>query len=248
LLGWLYLGASGGEEMTSWDDKDWFRSSQWSAEIEAEFEKRLARARPRSRAQYIRIQAVHLLDKPDRFRIGIGRTLLERLERDFSETDPYEVKSGTEMLADSFLKTREYGLAETTYRKLLEHVARSPKGFSGTSGLGELGLAEALTRLGGQPRLREAEQLLSSVELRIRETPFFRNSVLRYLVARARLAAKNRDGAAAMYARRALETADDSQPRLPRHPTVGIPHADARLRRELDRIIRRYGKRWDRAH
>jgi hypothetical protein len=234
--------------MTSWDDKEWFRSSQWSKEIEAEFEKRLARARPSRRAQYIRIQAAHLLDKPDKFRIGVGRSLLERLERDFSDTDPFQVKSGTEMLADSYVKTREYALAETTYRTLLRQVVQSPNGYSGTSGLGQLAMAEVLTHLGGKSRLREAEELLSSVELRIRETPFFRNSVLRYLVARARLAAKNRDEAAAMYARLALETADDNRPRLPRHPTIGIPHADAGLRRELDRIVRRYGKRWDRAH
>ena len=44
---------------------EWFRRTSWTAESAAEFERRLNRARPTGRAQYLRIQAGHLLAAGD---------------------------------------------------------------------------------------------------------------------------------------------------------------------------------------
>jgi hypothetical protein len=41
---------------------DWFRSREWSPEAQADFEARLARARPYNRAQYMRIKGLALAD------------------------------------------------------------------------------------------------------------------------------------------------------------------------------------------
>jgi tetratricopeptide (TPR) repeat protein len=50
--------------------RDWFRAETWSKEDQDEFDRRLARARPASRPQFVRIQATHLL--------GTGRPELLR--------------------------------------------------------------------------------------------------------------------------------------------------------------------------
>ncbi|ACG74180.1 Tetratricopeptide TPR_2 repeat protein [Anaeromyxobacter sp. K] len=62
---------------------DWFRRETWSREDQAEFERRLARSRPTSRAQYLRIQAVHLLQTrmPELLRAAL--TLLDRVVTEY---------------------------------------------------------------------------------------------------------------------------------------------------------------------
>ena len=53
---------------------DWYRRTEWNDEIEADFEARLARARPSSRAQYLSLQGYALLGaNPE-----VAETLLQR--------------------------------------------------------------------------------------------------------------------------------------------------------------------------
>jgi tetratricopeptide (TPR) repeat protein len=43
-------------------NRDWFRKTGWSPDDERDFRAHLRRARPSNRPQYLRVQAVHLLD------------------------------------------------------------------------------------------------------------------------------------------------------------------------------------------
>lgn len=72
--------------MAGTDNREWYRSSTWDSEIEANFEARLRRARPDGRAQYIGIQAVHLLDSPDPSVREMGRGLLRRVIEEYPMT------------------------------------------------------------------------------------------------------------------------------------------------------------------
>src|SRR5262245_19076816 len=47
--------------------RDWFRKTSWTAEDQADFRRRLARARKENRAQYVRIQAVTLAEQGKSF-------------------------------------------------------------------------------------------------------------------------------------------------------------------------------------
>jgi tetratricopeptide (TPR) repeat protein len=62
---------------------DWYRRTEWSPEVERDFFARLKRSRRHNRAQYLRVQAVHLIDAggADRFRKALE--LLERLIREY---------------------------------------------------------------------------------------------------------------------------------------------------------------------
>jgi tetratricopeptide (TPR) repeat protein len=61
---------------------DWFRKVTWSVADAEDFRKRLLRARPHNRAQYLRIQAVHLA-QASRFDAALG--LLEEMVADYPD-------------------------------------------------------------------------------------------------------------------------------------------------------------------
>jgi hypothetical protein len=64
---------------------EWFRRETWSREDQAEFERRLARSRPASRAQYLRIQAVHLRQTRTPELLRVALTLLDRVVTEYPE-------------------------------------------------------------------------------------------------------------------------------------------------------------------
>lgn len=59
---------------------DWFRNTTWTPEIATAFFQRLARSRgPDRKAQYLRIQALHLAETKERRLIEVALCLLDRL-------------------------------------------------------------------------------------------------------------------------------------------------------------------------
>lgn len=211
--------------MAQWDDKDWFRSSTWNDEIAAEFERRLARARATSRAQYIRIQGSHLISQTSPELRAIGRELLARVVAEYGGEDDVHAKFATEQLAGSLAEEGRLDEAEAMYRRVRELISRSRIGASGTSGLAGLALAELLIRKSDPASLSEAALLLDQDGPEIEQQgALFRNTAIRYLIARARLARALGDSSASTYAARALEIADETSPSLPRHPDLGRPN------------------------
>ena len=64
--------------------KEWFRRTRWSAADEEDFNRRLARSRAQRRAQYLRIQALHLTEAaPPRFDVALA--LLDRLITEYPD-------------------------------------------------------------------------------------------------------------------------------------------------------------------
>jgi hypothetical protein len=215
-------------------ERDWFRSPTWDERIEAGFERRLSRARPRSRSQYIRLQATHLLDSSDSRIREAGRSLLRRVVAEYP--DDFQAKTAMEQLGASLAEDGQTAEAELALRETLRMCSESPIGKSGTSGTPELRLAELILASGDMDRLDEVADLLNVVEPAIKRQKLFRNVVLRYLVACARLAQLRRSPAAAQLARDALAVAAETTPPFPRRPDVGRPSASAELIQELSRI------------
>ena len=58
---------------------EWFRRTAWTKNDQAEFEARLARARKQNRAQYLRIQASHLMEAANPKLTSAALELLNRM-------------------------------------------------------------------------------------------------------------------------------------------------------------------------
>lgn len=226
---------------SKWDDSDWFRSSTWDPDTAAAFEAKLQRARARNRAQYLRIEGVYLVAQDRAEYRAAGRALLARVVESYSASedgaDRLQALTALENLADALARDGEVTAARAAYREVLDRVATSLTGRSGTSHTTEISLAELLIADGDLSGLDEAEVLLDAAEGQVELSAFFRDLVLRYLVVRARTAALRGEASrAAVYAREALAVANESEPSLPRHPDLGRPHASDDLRTELRRI------------
>jgi hypothetical protein len=139
---------------------DWYRSLAWDAEIEAGFEERLRRARPASRAQYIRIQATYLLESPDLGVRETGRGLLQRVIAEYP--DDIQAKTAMEQLGGSLAGDARLAEAEQALRETLRMCAASPAGRSGTTGTTELRLAEVIMSAGDAARISEAAEFLGA--------------------------------------------------------------------------------------
>ena len=94
---------------------DWFRKQAWSTQDADDFQQRLQRSREaRSKAQYLRIQAVHLAE------VGLHEpalALLSQLLRDVPE--PFELASTHLQRAQSYVALGDYERAIECFRESL---------------------------------------------------------------------------------------------------------------------------------
>ncbi|WP_144804071.1 HEAT repeat domain-containing protein [Curtobacterium sp. BH-2-1-1] len=217
-------------------DHDWYRSTEWNAAIAEAFEARLARSRS-SRGEYLRIQGGTLAVQAaaDEATRRAGRSLLRRYlaERDRIGASATVVNGIHEELGNSYVVSGRLDDAVDEYRTALRGIAACGSS-SFTSGGTELLLAEVLLGKGDAASLAEADALLVAVEPEILRTAFFRNRVVRWLTALARVAhRRGRPEDAAEHARSALAILAVEGSLFPRHPGVGVPQDDPALVREL---------------
>ncbi len=127
---------------------EWFRSSDWDAPARAEFETRLARARPYNRPQYLTIKALALEASGQD---ADAVTLLRRVLAEYP--DSLDAAYSDERLADHYLARGDAPAAERHYRRSME----LRPDLNATTGEVYIGLAEALS---AQQRYEEALQAL----------------------------------------------------------------------------------------
>jgi tetratricopeptide (TPR) repeat protein len=193
---------------------EWFRRTTWTKADAAEFAQRLARARGNSqKAQYLRIQAVHLFDvgKPDLVLVALG--LLEQLFADFP--DPFQLSAAYSLHADCLVDLGRPDAALQSYERSLT-ARRNHAGIQDDSYLsyGELILALRRTSL-----YRAA---LAAIDEFGGSTPF---PVQQYRLAaiRARLTAASGDGVEARrWARIAIAAAAQTESPFRFHRALGV--------------------------
>jgi tetratricopeptide (TPR) repeat protein len=66
---------------------DWFRNKTWTTAIESEFFTKLSRAREYSRAQYLKIQAIELIETGDLSLLEPAETLLNKVLTEYPENE-----------------------------------------------------------------------------------------------------------------------------------------------------------------
>lgn len=212
----------------------WFHSPIWNDSVAAQFEARLLALRPAERPGCLRLQGVQLTRSDDADTREHGRRLFERVIREYPYN--FEAKWACEQLGTSHQQEGRLDEAEAAFRHCITMCKQSPIGYAGGSGVPELSLAEVLLVAGG--RADEAWELLEAVGPRVEAQKRIRSTVFRHLSALARAAAELGLPAAADLAAGALDVAVESEPALPRHPTLGRPTpAEAELK-ELRTIAR----------
>lgn len=207
---------------------DWFRSPDWSPAAQEDFEKRLSRARPYNRAQYMRIKGLALSEAGEH--CG-ARDLWDRVLRSTEELSAGQQAPALEHLGDSYVH-EDTATAEGYYRRLL---AEYPT-LNGTSHTVEISLAELLIGTGNRGSMEEALVLLNSFG--DRGTAQFPSVLFRWHLALIRIAqATGEKETVQRAARTALELVSRG-PVFPRHKEVGVVHADTKTLRRLRKLAK----------
>ena len=207
---------------------DWFRSPDWSNDARADFEERLARARPYNRAQYMRIKGLALAEAGEK---QGARDLWGRVTQSTEELARGQQPSALEHLGDSYAH-EDAAIAEHYYRRLL---AEYPT-LNGTSHTSEISLAELLIDKGDRGSLEEALALLNS--FLERGISHFPSDLFRWHLALIRIAKATGDGETVRRAARTALDLADREPVFPRHKTVGVVQADKQTLRRLRKLAK----------
>jgi len=191
---------------------DWFRTPDWDVVAREAFEKRLARARPHNRSQYLRIKALSLREAG---LVSEAERLLVRVLEEYP--DAFDVPFCLELLGDL---AAEDGRLEEAIQRYGQALEAEPHA-SGTTGTVQISIAEALVRLG---RLDEAVTMLLEAD---DEATVFHSALFRYRATFAEAAHGLGDTEnARAHARAALELLD-APDQFSRHPGVGRAHSDS---------------------
>ncbi len=218
----------GQDEFVSSDD--WYRSTSWSDADRELFERKLSKARRASRAQYLRLKALALLETSDAGRRATGVELLERVLSEYPE-DRVEVAGAHRALARYYEERGDAERAAEHYRDTL----RAQEGTNVFHGA-ELLLAELIVRERLTDCYPEADALLDRV---LESGPIFRSEQFRYAVARARLASRRGDDdEGAAFALGALDLFEHNEPVSSYHRNIGLIRADEATLSELKALAR----------
>lgn len=133
--------------------RDWFRSPNWSTEGQADFEQRLRRARPDSRAQYQRIKGLAFAEAGQ---VDAARELWDRVLHDEGRYARMEKFASLEHLGDSYAR-EDPARAEGYYRKLM---TENPT-LTSTTATQHIKLAELLIAGRQTDALDESGELLT---------------------------------------------------------------------------------------
>jgi tetratricopeptide (TPR) repeat protein len=198
---------------------DWFRTPEWDADAQLDFERRLARSRPYSRSQYLRIKALALRDAG---RTADAKRLLQRVIDEHPEA--LDAAHAAELLGDL---AREAGELDEAVRRYEQTLELRPD-LNATSGQAHISLAEVLNQRRAHVEALHALKRIPAAKLGLNVARFRWNAAL----AEAAAGVGERD-VAKVSAERALALLR-APDQFARHPGVGRADAshlqEARLR------------------
>lgn len=203
---------------------EWFRSDAWGEDERAEFETKLARAKPQYRVQYLRIKAVALLGSGERQKELAGTSLLHQILED-ADAPAFERTGALSLLGSHEQHMGRLDAAEKYTRAALDEISHHR---NGSDDLEETRLAEILLARGQTQQLEEARRLLNG---RTQRPPRMLKSRFRWATAGVKVSlALNDRPAAARWAAMALAIAAAEHSGLANHPTLGLVSTDEETR------------------
>lgn len=205
---------------------DWFRRTTWTLDDRAEFAARLSRSRSIfHKAQYLRIQALHLADAEPPLHEG-ALELLDQLLRDFA--DPFEVPQARTQRARSLAAVGRRDEAIEEYRRALADEFR----VRTVRGLAYIEFAELV--LEDERRDLYVEGLIGITERTDRGAEAFPSTRYRAETVAAFLCEELKDyDAARAHATIALAAAAETESQFRHHRDLGVvrsPAADVQSR------------------
>lgn len=207
---------------------DWFRSETWDRES---FEQRLARARPQSRPQYLRIQGLTFLETGQPELQPIAIALLERVYSDESEEAAFERPTAPEFLGKAYEAVGSFERAAALYLEAIERQRGANHHGNPEFRLGAMVVREKLSGY-----YEKAFEILTDPALDSHAVldwhRFERAKYIAFLADRLGKQAIARDSAAHALSLAATRT----RPQFPRHPTVGRIETDKATLKALRHI------------
>ena len=134
---------------------EWYRRKTWTKTDEEEFFAKLARARKDSRAQYLKIQAIELVETEDKTLLKVAESLLNKMLSEYPE-DGFEKGSVLHTLGDIYKLNDNYKLAIDFYKKALDFETIYPNVITQAY----LDYSELVIKTGNKNLFDEVEKLL----------------------------------------------------------------------------------------
>lgn len=216
--------------------EDWYRNIEWNDQIESEFESRLNRSRGNyHKAQYLRIQASHLLDSKKSKLQEKGVELMERVISEYPE-EKFSAIHGIEQLGNFYLKNESFDKAEEYFRQVIDYYYAETR--SGTSGMADLKLCETILKSEQVEKFEEAYEMATVTFKATGGNLFFNSDKYYYAHLLANLCYKmQRKDEAIVFAKTAMELSKITQPQFSRHKKIGIIKIVKEKLEKLKKII-----------
>jgi tetratricopeptide (TPR) repeat protein len=206
----------------------WFRDATWD---EADFERRLSRARPWNRLQYLRIKAHALQSTGDPTLLPIAIKLATRVYEQ-ADSDDLEYGSAPEYLAAALTADGQHDRAAILYLEAVERQRTSMTIGDPALSLANMVVENDLTHL-----YETAFDLIADPEFE--EAPFDSHRFEHARLITELAYRLNRRELASKYAEHALMLVKTrTEPEYPRHKQVGLISATERQVRRLEEIAR----------
>jgi tetratricopeptide (TPR) repeat protein len=190
---------------------DWYRRTSWSDADEQDFFERLGKSRSTlHQSQYLRLQAVTLVETKQPRLIRVALRLLERLFAEYP--DPSQLAAGHLHAAECYEKLGDFPRATEQFRRALEAQALPQAPDVGVT----LAFPWFVARHGLSDLYDEALRTLNKADV-VFPVQIFREAAVRAIVADDR----GDQPSAAQHARRALDAAGLKRSPFG-HPSVGL--------------------------
>ena len=134
---------------------DWFRRKSWTQTDEEEFFKKLNRARKDGRAQYLKIQAMELVQTEDKALLEVAEGLLNMMLTEYPQ-DNFNKGSALSTLGDIYKLLENYNKAKEYYKQVLDFEKVYPNVITDAY----LDYSELVVKTGEATSFDEVEQIL----------------------------------------------------------------------------------------
>lgn len=202
-------------------NQEWFRGPEWDKETQELFEDKLKKSRGAyNKSQYILIKGGYLLRSKDIIKESVGCRLMERLINEYPKEISH-VMSAYEQMGDYYFSKCEYEKAESNYRRSISYYKSNDR--SGSSGIGDIKLAETIINAGKSDVYLELYKLLTDQFRQTKGQLILNDELFRYYSALAKICiALEKREEAKEYAQKALRLAEIKEPQLDNYPQMGI--------------------------